>query len=344
MLLRLLWGGNLKLNHYREPRCDGNANAAMRPSNASTRQQTAMTSPLAPKMSVLISTRNRRRQLESVLQQLDTAAVQANTATEIVVVNNGSSDSTEGFLDTWQKQGEGRKFLTVPQPGKSRALNHALQVAGAPLLAFTDDDVIVPPDWIAAVQTFFREHPEYAAAMGAVRLPPSETSPEVARLVDCYPGIIPLFDAGPQCCDVGDMYGCNMAIRREALAVVGGFNEQLGPGANGYCDDTELSYRIRRGGMRIGYMPQAVMFHSVDRSRLTLAAFRDYQLRCAYGRYVMSPQQSWMHEAMRLGNAALSRIVWWLRRNEPKRLHALGRMIRHRELLRLRWRARGVAP
>ena len=300
-----------------------------------------MTTSVATEISVLVSTRNRCRQLQSLLKELEAARACAGVATEIIVVDNGSTDGTAELLDGWQAEAPSRIRLSEPQAGKSRALNRALQRAASPLLAFTDDDVIVPENWLADVHAFFREHPEYAAAMGRVQVPPTDADAEVMQLVEYYPGIIPLLDAGTQCRDVEDMYGCNMAIRRQALTLAGGFNEQLGPGANGYCDDIELADRIRRAGMRIGYMPDALIFHSVDRSRLTLAAFREYQLRCARGRYVMDPQPSWAHDAARLANAALSLLLWTLRRNEAKRLRALGRMIRHRELVRLRWRHRG---
>lgn len=287
-------------------------------------------------ISILIASRNRCAQLQSVLQELERARAAAAGSSEVIVVDNGSSDDTPQLLRRWQDEGSGRVHLSEPRAGKSRALNRALDVARSPLLLFTDDDVRVPADWIRCSESFFSEHPEYAAAMGVVKPPPAEVDDEVSRLLACYPGIIPLFDAGDVPCDLGDMYGCNMAIRREALATVGGFNEQIGAGAIGYCEDTELSYRIRAAGMRIGYMPRAVIFHSIDRSRLTLDAFREYQIRCARSRYFMDPQQSWLRHLGRLLNDAASFLSYAWRGDEAGRVHALGRMIRHRELLRLR--------
>src|SRR5512142_3267918 len=98
---------------------------------------------IAPSVSVIIATRNRAKGLARVLESVDVAQQTACIDGEILVVNNGSTDDTATLLERWVAVGTGRVHLQVPQPGKSRALNHALPVARAPVLAFTDDDVEV---------------------------------------------------------------------------------------------------------------------------------------------------------------------------------------------------------
>jgi GT2 family glycosyltransferase len=55
--------------------------------------------------------------------------------------------------------------------------------------------------------------------------------------------------------------GANMAFRREALRMVGGFDERLGAGRAGCSEDSELWYRMLRAGLTCFYEPRAVTFH-----------------------------------------------------------------------------------
>jgi GT2 family glycosyltransferase len=68
-----------------------------------------------------------------------------------------------------------------------------------------------------------------------------------------------------------------MAFRASALHQVGPFDERLGPGAAGHEEETEMSQRIRRAGLHIGYAPLALVWHEVDPSR----ADRDRFIRIA---------------------------------------------------------------
>jgi GT2 family glycosyltransferase len=58
-----------------------------------------------------------------------------------------------------------------------------------------------------------------------------------------------------------------MSFKREVLDRVGFFDTRLGPGAAGFSEDTEYSTRIRRAGFKIGYTPQAVVYHELNPAR-----------------------------------------------------------------------------
>ncbi len=300
-----------------------------------TRRESDVTSGNEPALSVLIATRNRAAQLGQVLDYLAAARAAAPTRAEIIVIDNGSTDDTAARLARWRAGGSERVDLYEPQPGKSRALNRGLEVARAPVLVFTDDDVVIPPNWIGAVGGFFADHPEYDGAMGPVRVPPDVTDPGVLARLSRW-GTLPLFDRGTATRDLREMYGCNMAVRRRAFDKVGRFDARLGVGASGLCEDTELAERMCRAGLRIGYMPEAVIYHTVDPERLTHAAFREFHIRWARSRVVMDPPQPWQKNLARFVDAALA-VGWWtMLRNPRRRLQAWARMVRHREMLRLR--------
>ena len=68
----------------------------------------------------------------------------------------------------------------------------------------------------------------------------------------------------------------NMAVRKERLLALGGFDERLGNRGNrlGGEEDTELFERLLASGARIVYTPDAVVYHKVPVERMRLAYFR----------------------------------------------------------------------
>ncbi|MBI3782640.1 MAG: glycosyltransferase [Deltaproteobacteria bacterium] len=288
-----------------------------------------------PSISILIPTRDRAPLLPRALASVVAAVSEVSVATEIVVIDNGSSDGTAALLSEWVTRGSNRVRLFIAEPGRSRALNRGLQVQRAPLVLFTDDDVDVGRGWVGAVLDFFDRHPDHAAAVGRVCPIPADDSESNRALMARFPGLHPFYDAGEVERDVVEMYGCNMAVRRTVFDSLGGYDERLGVGASGLCEDTDLSRRMRQAGMRIGYMPDAVVYHGVDRNRLTPEAFRQFQVRAARSHFLMDPQQRPARHRLRLFNAVVSYALWSLRGSVTRRAKAWGRILRHREMLRL---------
>lgn len=296
---------------------------------------------MQPEVSVLVATRNRATLLTRMLRSLDRALISAGANVEVVIADNGSADGTAALLDSWVAAAPGRTRLLVPEAGKARALNRALQQAVSPLLVFTDDDVEVSPEWLREVVCFFGAHAEYAAGMGRVLLPPELNDPELRARIALY-RTIPIFDSGDTAHDDRHLYGANMAVRRSALERVGRFNERLGPGASGLHEDGDLAARLAAAGLRIGYMPTAVVYHAVEPERLTFAYFRQLHLRDARSRFAMHPERHWSSALRHWAGAAAVFALWSVWRNPRQRMRARGRMICHGELLRLQWQARAA--
>ncbi len=291
--------------------------------------------PQSPAVSVLVATRNRAALLERLLESLGAAQAAAADSAEIIVVDNGCTDATPALLTQWAAAAPGRMTLAVPEPGKSRALNCALGAARAPLLAFVDDDERVAREWLREIADFFRHHPQYDAGVGRVLPAPEVRDAQVLRLVASY-RTIALFDHGDAVCDEHMLHGANMVLRRRVFDRIGGFNERLGPGAVGGCEDAELGARAIRAGARIGYMPGVRVYHDIDPQRLTPEYFRAFELRTARSRFAMDPAAAG-HRAVRRVCEATVAFAWWsLLRNPIRRERARGSMIRHGEILRLR--------
>jgi len=302
-----------------------------------------MTPDDAVELSVLVATHNRARFLAALFESLQAALTALPVRAEIIVVDNASTDDTEAIIKTWQRQLPGLLHLVEPQAGKARALNRGLHAARAPLLVFVDDDVTVAPDYLSDVLRFFVEHPHYDAGGGRVRLPPDVTDPELLARVVTYRSL-PLYDGGNVVRDAKGLAGCNMIVRRRVFDTIGTFDERLGPGASGAHDDADLVARMQAAGIRMGYMPQAIVYHAVDPARFTKQAFREFQRRMARSMYTLNPPGAWRKSAKRLPGILLGLAWWSLWRNPKRRARVWGRAVLHGEVLRLRWRDGWTPP
>src|SRR5258706_15731943 len=102
-------------------------------------------------VSVVIATRNRQVLLADTLAAL-AAQRWPRDRFEIIVADNGSTDAPRSVVAKAAAAGAPSiTHLFVGQPGKSYAVNAALQAARGDLIVFTDDDVLPDPDWIAAL-------------------------------------------------------------------------------------------------------------------------------------------------------------------------------------------------
>jgi GT2 family glycosyltransferase len=209
------------------------------------------------KISVVIATHDRANSLARLLISLAPQIVPG--IHEILIADNGSPQPTPvpGGVAL-------SHHIHDPAPGKCRVQNRATSAAQGEVIVFLDDDLKVGAGYLTAVERFFGEHPEFAAMKGRVLA--AEDPRERAGAGWVYMDL-PIVDHGEQVCEVRGVLGANMAFRATALSKVGLFDERLGPGACGHEEETEMSARLRTTGLRIGYCPDALVYHEVDPAR-----------------------------------------------------------------------------
>jgi glycosyltransferase involved in cell wall biosynthesis len=227
-----------------------------------------------PSLSLVIPTRERP---ERVLECVRSVIATGYPGLEILVVDNApSSDATERAIAAAGLAGV--RYLREPRAGTSRARNLGLREAGGELVAFLDDDVLVDPDWAAALVQGFAADPEVGCVTGPIVAAELETEAQV--LIEEYGGFdkgfmrrvldpahppagAPLFPytAGT----LGS--GANMAFRREAIVALGGFDVALGGGtaARG-GEDLAAFLGILLRGSRLAYEPSMLVRHYHHRS------------------------------------------------------------------------------
>ncbi|HWP35741.1 MAG TPA: glycosyltransferase [Thermodesulfobacteriota bacterium] len=239
---------------------------------------------IGPRASVVICTYNRRPRLETALAALDRLE-DPGVPYELVVVDNGSTDDTPGWLAAWAAAapagGPARRVLTEPRSGKSFALNLAVAATTSEWLALTDDDVLVAPDWLRVIVQGFRDDPGVDYLGGKV-LPLWEAPPPPwfsMRERELF-GTIAILDYGDEPFVFRGLVplGANIAYRRRAFERVGLFRTDLGR------DHTTLRgqefpehlLRLTRAGGYGRYLPTMVVHHHVPAWRLTKRYFREW--------------------------------------------------------------------
>ena len=218
-------------------------------------------------VSVVIPTRDRASYLHVALASL---AAQSGAGTlEVIVVDDASGDSTAAVCRRW-----GVRHLRHADPiGLNAARNVGVRAAGASLVAFLDDDVLVPPGWLAALTDGASAHPRAEAFGGPIRArlegrPPRSCGRE-------NPPVTTL-DLGPADREAEMVWGANMALRSDAFARVGPFDESI----HGHGDEEDWLLRLRSAGGRIEYLAAAGVEHRRAPSDATLLALS----RAAYHR------------------------------------------------------------
>jgi hypothetical protein len=131
-------------------------------------------------VTVAVCTRNRARSLARMLASL-AAMPPPDCAWEVLVVDNASSDDTGDVLAEFAGRLPLRRERE-PRPGISYARNRAIATAHGTYITWTDDDVVVDRDWLAAYLRAFARWPE--AALFGGRIVPVLLPPQVAWVRD----------------------------------------------------------------------------------------------------------------------------------------------------------------
>jgi glycosyltransferase involved in cell wall biosynthesis len=218
-------------------------------------------------VTVLVPTRNRLRSLKNLLESFELAICPEGSEVEIIIIDNASDDGTALMLS--REAQKNRRFplkvLQEKKKGKANALNLGLSTSRGNVLLIVDDDVVV------GVQIFAEHVRAYlAGSFDAVQgriLPGRDPLGQAADPHSIREYNIPHIDYGDQMREIRGLTGTNMSFKREVFEKVGFFDSRLGPGAAGFSEDTEYSIRIRKAGFKVGYTPNAVVYHELDPNR-----------------------------------------------------------------------------
>jgi len=191
---------------------------------------------------------------------------------EIIVVDQGSDDTTEQMISQLRSSCPRLVYLRDRIAGASRAKNLAIQQSQGELLAFTDDDCLVAREWLLRAAEEFDRNRDLVCLVGKVlKGVPSTRASQGGDACWEVRGKADPWEIGPS--------GGNFFLRKGFLKVVGLFDETLGPGSTFRgAEDADMLYRILKAGGLVQYNPKVRIIHRVWRNEQ-----EDLERRYGYG-------------------------------------------------------------
>ena len=238
----------------------------------------------AQTISVVICTWNRADMLDLTLQSMESLNTPKGWTWNVVVTNNNSTDETEAVIDKYLERLPLVK-LFEPNAGKSHALNLSIREASGEFLVFTDDDVIVDPDWLVEYVNAIEENPD-ASYFGGRIIPNFESTPPkwIANNIAELQGMIVVREMGDQVfkyteeTSPADLpYGANMMIRKDVFGE-NPFDTRMGPRGKSLevGEETAFLNNLNQEGHFGVWTPKAKVKHFVPAKRCSFKFFWQY--------------------------------------------------------------------
>lgn len=190
-------------------------------------------STMPPKITVVIPVLNEENLLPDTLQSL---SAQTFNDYELVVVDNGSADSTAQIARQY-----GCRVINEERKGVCFARQRGFEEAQGEIIASTDADTVVPADWLELIVRSFENKPEQVAIYGDVLFRERKGLGQwFAEAFFSYFLRLNHLLGRPHFC------GSNFAVRREVFHHAGGFKN--GDRFYAVSEDVQLSLKLKTKG------------------------------------------------------------------------------------------------
>ncbi len=205
------------------------------------------------------------------LLQAQLPALVAQAPNQIIVVDNGSTDGTAGWLASAYPQIE---IVHVPAPlSFARAVNRGIALARCSHVCLLNNDMLLEPGFFAALERAFQQVPNLFCATAQILFPPGVRREETGKtvLAQSTPTDFPVRCDEPLPGEDGSyvLYGsggCSLYDIAK-LHALGDVDEVYDPA---YVEDLDLGYRAWQRGWPTVYVAAAVVEH---RHRATTARY-----------------------------------------------------------------------
>ena len=219
------------------------------------------------KLSVIIPTHNRADILKICLEKL---IVQQGVDFEVIVVDDGSTDSTESVISDFRFQisdskTQNSKFTYIKQKASHQAVarNRGVEAATGDIIVFIGDDILVEPDFLMKHHDRHVENPdENVVVLGFTTWDPNIKITKYMRFLENSGWQFGYKFLKPKMIGRADpykfFYTSNISMKKSFFDKEK-FNEDF---VFYGWEDIELGYRLwKHHNMKIYYEPQAIAYH-----------------------------------------------------------------------------------
>ena len=273
------------------------------------------------KITTAICTWNRTKRLNATILSLEQLTIPLGIDWEVLIVNNNCTDDTdevaEQFIDRLPI-----RLLHERRQGLSNARNCAVAAARGDYILWTDDDVIVDPNWLLAYVNAVRTWPNAALFGGPIKLKFEGNPPAWLREMLCDedfasvyahrdPSRIPIKLNPTKWTSIP--YGANLCMRMQEQQSLR-YKPQLGRCRNGQIrgEETDVVRRMLDMGAEGWWVPDAIVHHVIAKDLQTQAHLRRYFI--GRGRSLVRDDSRWKRDSLlRVPRLLLSAIKWELR-------------------------------
>lgn len=212
------------------------------------------------RMTAVVCTRNRGAMVADTVR---TILANDHPDFELIVVDQSTNDLSRTALSEFSSDRRFR-YLRSPARGLSNARNLGISMATSTKVAMTDDDCIVPVDWLTRMENALDNAEPVAIVIGNVLAGPHDRSK----------GFVPNYTQASSFVArsvrdkhrIEGMAAC-MGISADACAKLNGFDPSLGAGSRFHsADETDIIIRALHAGYKVLETPEVVVTHRGLRS------------------------------------------------------------------------------
>jgi len=229
------------------------------------------------KISIIIPAFNAQKTLPGLLESI---SKQTYKNFELIIVDDASTDDTARIANSAHC-----KLIRLQENhGPAYCRNLGVRNASGDLIAFTDSDCRINPEWLAIMNRHFRGN-DFQALMGKLILLPSSVLGNSISALGFPAGGSVGFDKIWRVDENGftnSLSTCNCAVKKDTFDRIGGFDESF-PFPGG--EDSLLAYRLNQSGHKIKYCNDVIAYHH---ARESLQGFFKWQFRRGISSYIFA--------------------------------------------------------
>lgn len=245
------------------------------------------------KVSILISSYNGKKEIPALLDSIE-KLVLANHELDAILRDDKSSDGTAGEVAEsypWVKLIRGKRNL-----GFVKSNNVSLRYATGDVICCVNQDTVLDSHFLLEGLAVLESYPDVVGINTNMIMPWILSFEDLQRMAR---DDIPAYEYQLTSYGFAQYVRVETVLRETNFLTGGGFflrrsaleegEELFDPGLHMYCEDTELSLRLRKRGGRLMYAPKAILFHSQTTKNVRSFGELKKLLRITWNRfYVLS--------------------------------------------------------